>query len=207
MKEAKDYFKFLVEEIHSTTFATVDDNGLPETCVIDLMLCDDEALYFLTAKGKGFYDRLIKRKFVSLSGMKGLDTMSTKAVSVKGKVCCIGKEKLDEIFEKNTYINEIYTSEESKMALAVFKIYQGVGEYVDLSVKPMIKRTFSFGGENVEKRGYEITDDCFLCGKCIKVCSFNAIEEAEEKYKITEDNCLECGNCYSVCPAGAVIKY
>ena len=104
-------------------------------------------------------------------------------------------------------MNEIYTSEESKMALEVFKIYQGVGEYVDLSVKPMIKRTFSFGGENVEKRGYEITDDCILCGKCIKVCSFNAIEEAEEKYKITEDNCLECGNCYSVCPAGAVIKY
>ena len=38
---AKDYFRFIVEEIHSTVAATVDENGLPVTCVIDMMDYDE----------------------------------------------------------------------------------------------------------------------------------------------------------------------
>lgn len=51
----------IVEEIHSTVIATVDDNGLPVTCAIDIMDFDENGLYFLTAKEKGFYDRLKNR--------------------------------------------------------------------------------------------------------------------------------------------------
>lgn len=50
--EVKDIFSLLVKEIHSTVFATVDKNGFPHTCVIDLMLCDDSSIYFLTSRGK-----------------------------------------------------------------------------------------------------------------------------------------------------------
>lgn len=32
-----DYFAFLVDEIHSVIAATVDENGLPVTCAIDIM--------------------------------------------------------------------------------------------------------------------------------------------------------------------------
>lgn len=45
---------YLQKDIHSTVFATVDEKGLPQTCVIDLMLLDENGLYFLTAKGKRF---------------------------------------------------------------------------------------------------------------------------------------------------------
>ena len=38
---------------------------------IDMMDCDDNSLYFLTAKGKGFYDRLIRRQFLAFTAMKG----------------------------------------------------------------------------------------------------------------------------------------
>ena len=96
-----DIFNILQGEIHSTVFATLDQNGLPQTCVIDLMLADESGLYFLTAKGKSFYDRLTARPFVAISGMKGSDTLSTVAVSVRGAVRNIGKERLKEIFEKN----------------------------------------------------------------------------------------------------------
>lgn len=41
----------LQSDIHSVVFATLDEYGLPQTCVIDLMLADDDGLYFLTAKG------------------------------------------------------------------------------------------------------------------------------------------------------------
>ena len=54
---AKDYLDYIVNEIHRTIVATVDDEGLPVTAAIDMMDSDEKGLYFLTAKGKGFYDR------------------------------------------------------------------------------------------------------------------------------------------------------
>ena len=75
MMETKDYLSYIVHEIHRTIVATVDDEGLPVTAAIDMMDCDDDSLYFLTAKGKGFYDRLIKRGFLAFTAMKGEDTM------------------------------------------------------------------------------------------------------------------------------------
>lgn len=97
----QEILKILQKDIHSTVFATLDGNGLPQTCVIDLMLCDEEGLYFLTARGKAFYTRLMEHPFVALSGMKGGDTLSTVAVSVRGAVRNIGKGLLDEIFAQN----------------------------------------------------------------------------------------------------------
>ena len=67
MKNAEYYLRYLVEEIHTTVVATVDDDGLPVTAAIDMMECDADSLYFLTAKGKGFYDRLVKRGLFAVS--------------------------------------------------------------------------------------------------------------------------------------------
>ena len=62
-----EILKFLEKEIHSVIMATVDDNGLPITCAIDIMDSNESGLYFLTAKGKGFYDRLKKRGYAALT--------------------------------------------------------------------------------------------------------------------------------------------
>ena len=40
----------LQRDIHIANFATVNSNGLPQTCVINLMLANENGLYFLTAK-------------------------------------------------------------------------------------------------------------------------------------------------------------
>lgn len=85
MKTA-DYLSYIVNKIHRTIVATVDDDGLPVTCAIDMMDADKNSLYFLTARGKSFYDRLIERKFLAFTAMKGEDTMTSVAVSVRGKV-------------------------------------------------------------------------------------------------------------------------
>lgn len=53
-----DYFAYLMQEIHSVVAATTEQNGLPVTCAIDIMDFDENGLYFLTAKGKNFYQRL-----------------------------------------------------------------------------------------------------------------------------------------------------
>ena len=90
----KEYFDYIVEQIHSTVVATVDEDGLPVTCVIDMMYADDNGLYFLTAKGKNFYRRLKDKGYLALSSKKGEDTMNCTAVSVRGKVREIGQDML-----------------------------------------------------------------------------------------------------------------
>ena len=141
----QQYLSYIVNDIHRTIVATVDDKGLPVTCAIDMMDADENSLYFLTAKGKSFYDRLIKRKFLAFTAMKGEDTMTSVAVSVRGKVRELGYDKIPELFEKNPYMKEIYPTEESRRALTVFQIYEGNGEWFDLSKKPIERASFAFG--------------------------------------------------------------
>lgn len=134
MKTA-DYLSYVVDEIHTTVVATVDDEGLPVTAAIDMMDSDENSLYFLTAKGKGFYDRLMKQGFLALTGIKGEDTMSSVAVSIRGKVRALGYEGIPTLFAKNMYMHDIYPTEDSMKALTVFQIYEGTGEWFDLSKK------------------------------------------------------------------------
>ena len=89
------YLKILVEDIHSTTVATIGADGHPKTRVIDIMLYDEKGVYFLTAKGKVFYEQLMEQQYIAISATK--DKM---AISLRGKIKNIGYEKLDAIFEK-----------------------------------------------------------------------------------------------------------
>lgn len=204
--QTKTYLKILVDEIHSVVVATTDENGLPVTRVIDMMLYDEKGVYFLTAKGKAFYKQLSCKGYVSLSGLtEGKSSMVKKAISVSGSVHNIGSSKLDEIFEKNPYMAEIYESPESRTALEVFCLYKGKGEFFDLSTNPITRGSFAFGGNEVEIHGYSINNDCTECGKCVETCPTNCID-VESPYFINQEHCLHCGNCYSVCPDKAIIR-
>lgn len=108
------YVKILVEDLHSTTVATIGTDGHPQTRAIDMMLWDENGIYFLTAKGKAFYDQLMQQKYVAISAVK-----DKKSISLRGKIKNIGKEKLDEIFECNPYMKKIYPND-TRNALDVF---------------------------------------------------------------------------------------
>ena len=204
MPNAESYFRYLVNEIHTTVVATIDDEGLPVTAAIDMMDCDADGLYFLTAKGKSFYDRLKKRGFLAFTGIKGEDTMSSVAVSVRGKVRELGVDRISDLFQKNPYMNEIYPTASSREALTVFQIYEGTGEWFDLSKKPIERASFVFGGEKEKTEGYFITDSCTGCQSCVEVCPQQCITADDIPLVINQANCLHCGNCLTVCPAGAV---
>ncbi|WP_311145801.1 4Fe-4S binding protein [Stomatobaculum longum] len=201
---AKNYLEYIVREIHTAIVATVDDEGLPVTAAIDMMAADEHGLYFLTAKGKGFYDRLVKRQYLALTALKGEDTMSCVAVSVRGKVRELGNERIPELFELNPYMKEIYPTEDSMQALTVFQIYEGSGEWFDLSKKPIERASFTFGGAEKRAEGYFITDACIGCGSCAAVCPQNCIMTKCTPYVIAREHCLHCGNCLTACPVGAV---
>lgn len=104
-----DYLKLLVDEIHSTTVATIGADGHPQTRIIDMMYYDKEGIYFLTAKGKEFYAQLMEQQYVAISATK-----EKIAISLRGKVQNIGKKNLDIMFEKNPYMKEIYPEIQEK---------------------------------------------------------------------------------------------
>ena len=206
MPNAEAYLRYLVNEIHTTVVATVDDEGLPVTAAIDIMDSDGDSLYFLTAKGKSLYERLKKRGFLALTAIKGESTMTSVAVSIRGKVRELGFDRIPELFEKNPYMHEIYPTEEAMQALTVFQIYEGTGEWFDLSKKPIERDSFSFGGAERKPEGYIITDACIGCQSCVAVCPQQCIYTDSVPLVIDQSHCLHCGNCAEVCPVGAVEK-
>lgn len=190
-----DYLKILVEKIHSSVVATIDDQGRPQTRVIDMMLYDEKGIYFLTAKGKEFYRQLMEQQYIALSATK--DKIS---ISLKGKVKNIGHQKLDEIFEKNTYMKEIYP-QDTRDALEVFWLYEASGEYFDISVPSHIVRdSILIGTIEEDKHGYFVQNGCIGCKLCYSVCPQKCIDITQKPVVINQNHCLHCGRCKEICP-------
>lgn len=188
--------KFL-RKIKSVAFATMED-GKPCNRIIDVMLIEDDKIYFLTARGKAFYRQIKSNPYVALVGMDEI----YKTVRVSGPVKAVDRSYVDKIFEANPMMNDLYAGEKRDI-LDAFCIFKGVGEIFDLStVKPTRKR-FSFGGEEIRRSGFEITEDCVACGICKESCPENAIEEGAI-YQIDGDRCLECGRCNEACPHNSI---
>lgn len=195
------YLKMLVEDIHSSVMATIGSDGHPRTRVIDLMLWDKEGIYFLTAKGKEFYQQLMEQKYIALSATKG-----KISVSLHGKIRNIGNNKLDEIFEKNTYMQGIYPGN-TRTALEVFQIYEANGEYFDISVpEHIVRESFKIGDATEEKGGYIVGEGCIGCGKCCMVCPQECIDIVENVAVIEQNRCLHCGRCVEACPEKVIGK-
>lgn len=200
--ETKDYLKILVDEIHSTVVATIGKDGHPVTRCIDMMLYDDDGVYFLTAKGKEFYAQLMEQQYISLSAIK-----DKRCISLAGKVTNIGSEKLDEIFEKNVYMQSIYPGD-TRSALEVFRIHNAEGNFFDISDPSHVTRgTFTIGKAEVRKSGYFVEDGCIGCGQCLSVCPQKCIDISNIPAVIDQNRCLHCGRCEAVCPTHAIKKY
>lgn len=197
--ERNDYLKLLVEDIHSTTVATIGADGHPQTRVIDIMLWDEKGVYFLTAKGKAFYKQLMEQKYIALSATK-----DKLAISLRGYVKNIHKEKLDEIFEKNPYMKGIYP-EDTRDALEVFWLYEAEGEYFDISDPSHIVRdSIVIGKESAQNSGYFVTDKCIGCKLCYSVCPQKCINIDTIPVVINPHHCLHCGRCAEICPKKAI---
>lgn len=59
----------ILRKIKDVSFATVDEKWLPQVRIIDVMIVEDEKLYFCTARGKDFYKQLLYDHHVAISAM------------------------------------------------------------------------------------------------------------------------------------------
>ena len=196
-----DYLKLLVEDIHSVTVATIGADGHPQTRVIDMMLWDENGVYFLTARGKAFYAQLMEQRFIALSATK--DKVS---VSLRGKIKNIGSEKLNEIFLKNPYMQSIYPGD-TRTALEVFCLYEAEGEYFDISDPAHVTRdSITIGEAQTVQSGYFVGSGCIGCKLCYSVCPQKCIDISKKPVVIDQHRCLHCGRCAEICPKQTIEK-
>ena len=196
-----DYIKLMVEEIHSTTVATIGADGHPQTRIIDMMYYDEKGIYFLTAKGKSFYAQLMEQQYVAISATK-----RKTAISLRGKVKNIGKKNLDIIFEKNPYMKEIYPGN-TKEALEVFCLYEAQGEYFDISnPSNIVREAIIIGGGSSAWNGYHVERGCNGCNLCLSVCPQKCIDVSSVPVVINQKHCLHCGRCAEICSGHCIKK-
>lgn len=199
--DARECFRIL-REIKDVSFATADRHGRPQIRIIDIMLAEEDKVYFLTARGKDFYQELMERPHVAVCAM----TKDFEMIRLNGEVVKLEEQKywIDRMFEENPTMNDVYPAG-SRYVLEPFCICRGNVEYFNLGCSPIQRQSFSFGDAEREDKGFVITDACIGCGQCMEKCPQNCIIEGSP-CKIVQEHCLHCGLCREVCPVDAVKK-
>ena len=101
----------ILRDIKDVAFATVDEKGMPHARMIDVMLVEEEKLYFCTARGKNFYRQLKNLPQPEITGMN----REYQMVRLSGKVKRLADQKkwIDRIFRENPSMNDVYPGESS----------------------------------------------------------------------------------------------
>lgn len=195
-----EYVKMLVEEMHSSAVATIGNDGHPQIRIIDMMYYDDNGVYFLTAQGKEFHRQLMEQKYIALSAVK-----DKRSISLRGTIRNMHNEKLDLLFEGNPYMKEIYP-DDTRDILDVFCLYDGMGEYFDISdPSHIIRDTISFSDKDSVETGYFVNERCDGCGICASVCPQKCMDVSNTPAVIDQSHCLHCGRCVKYCPKHCIV--
>lgn len=215
----------ILREIKDVAFATVDENGCPQIRIIDIMIAEGEKVYFCTARGKDFFQQLIKNGQIAVTGMNRAYQM----IRLNGKARRLDEQKMwiDRIFEENPSMNDVYPGD-SRYVLEAFCVDNGEVEFFDLGQTPIERVSFRLGNRDEEKhedkenketgtaaetdgtdetksslgKGFEISDTCIQCGKCERICPQQCIQN----FTIQQNHCLHCGLCMEECPVSAVVR-
>jgi len=188
----------LLREVKSISVATVH-NGTPEVRIADVMLANEDGLFFITARGKPYYKQLKDINRIALCAMD----KNYVTVRATGNIqFCDDENVIEKIFESNPILGTLYPGDK-KDILEAFHFHRGKGEIFDLSTHPPKRDRFAFGGETVNPPGFIINDKCTACGTCLDACPVGVISEGDI-YSIDGSHCLECGRCAEECPEDAI---
>lgn len=149
-----------LQEVKDVAFATVDESGMPQVRIIDVMIIEAEKLYFCTARGKDFYQQLSKNPNIAITAMN----KEYQMVRLNGKAQRLEDQKywINRIFEdfdlcKEPIVRENFAMGDGKVREAGFEITKGCiqcGRCERVCPQKCIK-------------DYEITQrNCLHCGLC-----------------------------------------
>lgn len=141
----QEFLDFAVNQIHNVDIVKTHQ-GEPSAQVCDLLLNKNGKLYIAISSQNPFFQDLINQPKVIINGYKGNGTMDSCGFSIRGTIKNINHQYIDEIFEKNTYLNEIYADdiEAAKEDLRVLEITPQSADYLDHRTTPIFMRKFEF---------------------------------------------------------------
>jgi ferredoxin len=210
------------EMLHSYSFSTIDGE-YPEVRIAHFLTYDDDGLYFQTMKVKPFYAQLIKTQKLAVCALVADDGSADHDedglsyfppgffIRVSGDTRCVSLEELHEKALKDPEkFGPLEKDIERYPTMTTFVLHKFKGELYDYDFEKKNKdhkldrSRFAFNKAKYQEPGFSIDKDlCVGCGKCKKVCTFNAIKPGKT-YTIDGSRCDECGSCYSVCPKDAI---
>lgn len=190
----------ILRDVKDAAFATVDEKGLPQIRIIDIMLVENEKIYFCTARGKDFYAQLMRDGHIAITAVN----KDYQMVRLSGIAEKLTEQKywIDRIFKENPSMNNVYPKE-SRYILEPFCIANANIEFFDLGKEPIHRENFTIGNHKEQKKGFEISASCIECGKCSKICPQQCIQIGKP-FKINQHHCLHCGLCFENCPIKAI---
>ena len=172
--ETRAYLKMLVEEMHSSTAATIGADGHPQTRVIDMMLWDEKGVYFLTAKGKEFYGQLMEQGYISLNlYMQKIYPGSTRSALEVFQIYEAEGEFFD-ISDPSHVTRDRFVIGDGKKRQTGYFVGQGcIGCKLCYSVCP--QKCIDIAGKPV------VIDQnrCLHCGRCAEICPKQVIEKRQ----------------------------
>ena len=184
------------------SFATVDSSGSPQVRNISAIHYEPDAIYFFTARGKDFCKELLDTEKVQVLGYTMYKEMIRLSGSVKPAPADEQRKWMDVIFSEQPYLSNVYPGDTREIGI-IFCIRDMTIEYFNLGVNPIFRESYTIGSGEIIPKGYEITDACIGCGKCVKVCPQSAIDKGKPSF-IHQEHCLHCGNCFENCPVSAI---
>lgn len=192
----------ILRAVKDVSFASVDAQGNPQVRIIDVMIVENEKLYFCTSRGKEFHRQILEHPIIAVTGMNTAYQM----VRLQGEAVRLEQQNywIERIFAENPSMKEVYP-DKSRRILDAFVICDAQLEFFDLGKQPIERLYFSIGSKSEKKPGFLIQNTCIQCGSCMRECPQQCIAEGTP-FIIRQNNCLHCGLCAEVCPIHAVIK-
>jgi uncharacterized pyridoxamine 5'-phosphate oxidase family protein/NAD-dependent dihydropyrimidine dehydrogenase PreA subunit len=183
-------------------FATVDQGGNPQVRNISAIHYEQDALYFLTAKGKNFCKELQQNCKVQILGYTKYKEMIRLSAQAEVVPSTEQKKWTDIIFTEQPYLANVYPGNTREICI-IFRIQDAEIEYFHMGVNPTFRESYAIGNGSVSQKGYRISEICTGCGVCADVCPQSCIGRGQP-YLIRQEHCLHCGNCFEHCPIKAI---
>lgn len=143
----EDFLRLITDSFQSVVFGTVDQDGNPLTNVADIELYDNGQLIFATTFEKPFYQRLKNHPQISITALRGEETMSSVGITLTGIAKEVDRAYLDRIFSARPEMARISGENfsERRAILRPFAITPLRGSVYDLRQSPIFQKSFNFG--------------------------------------------------------------
>lgn len=144
-----EFLQLIPDAFQSVVFGTVDAAGNPRTNVADIELKADDRLIFATSYQKPFYQRLKGHPQISLTALRGDETLNSVGFDLIGIASEVGAKYLDQIFQQHPEMQQIsgHNHSERRALLRAFAIKPLRGSIYDLRQDPIFQQRLTFDAD------------------------------------------------------------